>query len=143
MSESSHGLAARPGVVTFIGVVLWIQAVLAGVAAVAVFIYRGNEQFQAATGQSADALLGLAIAEVIVALLLAWVASSILRGSRGVRMLVGIVMGLRIASALWFMITHHQGGFLYSGIANIAIALFVLWALFGNERSDEWFEATG
>ncbi|MEX1280943.1 MAG: hypothetical protein AB1Z57_07580 [Acidimicrobiia bacterium] len=143
MSDSSHGLARRPGVVTFIGVILWIQAALAGVAAVAVFAFRNDADFQAATGQSADALLGLAIAEVIVALLLAWVASAIMRGSRGVRMLVGVVMGLRIASSLWFMITHHQGGFLYSGIANIAIALFVLWALFGNERSDEWFETTG
>lgn len=143
MSDSSTGLVRRPGVVTFIGVVLWISAVVAAVAAVVVFIYRGNEDFQAATGQSADALLGVAIAELIVFVLMAWVASSIMRGSRGVRMLVGVVMGIRIAASLWFMITHHQGGFLYAGIANIAIALFVLWALFANEKSEEWFEATG
>jgi hypothetical protein len=143
MSDSSSTLARRPGVVTFIGVILWIQAVLAGVAALVVFIYRGNEDFQTATGQSADALLGLAIGEVVIAVLLAWVASAIMRGSRGMRMAVGVVMGIRVAASLWFMITHHQGGFLYAGIANIAIALFVLWALFGNERSDEWFEATG
>lgn len=143
MSDSNQGLVRRPGVVTFIGVILWIQAALAAVAALVVFIYRGNEDFQAATGQSADALLGVAIAEVIVAVLLAWVASAILRGSKGMRMAVGIVMGLRVAASLWIMITHHQGGFLYSGLANIGIALFVLWALFANEKSEEWFEATG
>ncbi len=142
MSTTDHGMTRRPGVVTFIGVVIWIQAALAAVAGVAVLIYRGNADFQSATGQSADALLGLAIAEIVIAVLLAWVASAILRGSRGMRMTVGIIMGLRIAASLWFMITHHQGGFLYSGLANIAIALFVLWALFANDKSEEWFEAS-
>ena len=142
MSDSDHGMVSRPGVVTFIGVVLWIQAALAAVASVAVFIFRGNSDFQQATGQSADALLGLAIGEAIVAVLLAWVASGIMSGSKGMRMAVGIVMGIRIAASLWFMITHHQGGFLYAGLANIAIALFVLWALFAKEESEAWFQSS-
>lgn len=142
MTDSNHGMASRPGVVTFIGIILWIQAALAAVAAVAVLIYRGNEDFQQATGQSADALLGLAITEVIVAVLIAWAAFGIMSGSKGMRMAVGIVMGIRIAASLWFMITHHQGGFLYSGLANIAIALFVLWALFAKEESEAWFQSS-
>ena len=73
-------------VVTFIGVVIWIQAALAALAGIAVLVFRGTEDFQSATGQSADALLGLAIAEAVIAVLLAWVASAILRGSRGMRM---------------------------------------------------------
>ena len=140
MNDSDHGLVHRPGVVTFIGVVLWIQAVVAAVAATGVLLFRDNSDFQAGTGQSADALLGLAIAELVIAVILAWVASAILRGSRGMRTAVGVVMAFRIAVSMFFMITHHQGGFLYSGIINIAVAFFVLWALFGNEQSDDWFE---
>ena len=139
MSDSDHGLVHRPGVVTFIGIVLWIQAAVAAVAAVAVLLFRDDSDFQAGTGQSADALLGLAIAELAIAVVLAWVASAILRGSQGMRTAVGVVMAFRVALSLFFMITHHQGGFLYSGIVNIAVAFFVLWALFVNEQSDEWF----
>jgi hypothetical protein len=38
------------------------------------------------------------------------------------------------------MFTHHTGAFLFQGLLTIAIAIFVLWALY-NERSEEYFES--
>jgi hypothetical protein len=39
------------------------------------------------------------------------------------------------------MFSHHEGAFLYQGLITVAVALFVLWALF-NERSDAYYKAS-
>lgn len=129
----------RPGVVTLIGIVIYIQAAIAGVVAVMAFINRDDPHWQEQTGQGADALLGTAIGEAILALILVAVAMNLTSGKRGARALVAIVMGLRIAFAAWAMLAHHAGGVFGTATVTIAIALFVLWALYGNAASEEYF----
>jgi hypothetical protein len=136
----------RPGVVTFIGVILYIQAVLAAVAAIVAFAYK-TRLADAITNQSGvdfsgDNLIWLGIVEAITAVVLFLVASGIMRGSRGYRLFVAIVEGFRIASAFFYMLWHHDGPFLESGIVTILIGAFVLWALY-HEKADEYFESTG
>lgn len=131
----------RPGVVTLVGIVIYIQAILAGAVAVLAFINRNDAHWQEQTGQSADALLGVAIAEGIIALVLLAVAASIMSGSRGARALVAAVMMLRIGVAAWAMLAHHGGGVFGTSVITILIALFVLWALYGNTESDSYFES--
>ena len=128
--------------VTFIGVVIYIQAIIAGVVAVLAFINREDAHWQEQTGQNADALLGVAIAEAILALVLLAVAANLMRGSRGARGLVAFVMALRIGVAAWAMLAHHGGGVFGTSVITIVIALFVLWALYGNAESDEYFAST-
>ncbi len=132
----------RPGVVTLVGVVIYIQALLAGVVAVLAFLNRNDAHWQEQTGQNADALLATAIVEGIVALILVAVASSLMGGGRGARGLVAFVMVLRIGVAAWAMLSHHAGGVFGTSIITIAIALFVLWALYGNSESDAYFRST-
>lgn len=131
----------RPGVVSLVGIVIYIQAILAGAVAVLAFINRNDAHWQEQTGQSADALLGVAIAEGIIALVLLAVAASIMSGSRGARALVAAVMMLRIGVAAWAMLAHHGGGVFGTSVITILIALFVLWALYGNTESDSYFES--
>lgn len=136
----------RPGVVTFIGVILYIQAVLAAVAAVMAFAYktRLSDAITAQSGVdlSGDSIIGLGVIEAIVAVVLFFVAAGIMRGSRGYRLFVAIVEGLRMVTAFFYMLWHHDGPFLESGIFTLAIGAFVLWALY-HEKADEYFEATG
>lgn len=129
----------RPGVVTFIGIVMYIQAAIAAVIAVMAFINRDDPHWQDQTGQNADALLGLAIGEAIMAVILIAVAMNLLSGSRGARTLVAVVMGLRIAFATWAMLAHHGGGVFGTSAVTIVVALFVLWALYGHTVSEEYF----
>jgi hypothetical protein len=136
----------RPGIVTFIGVILYIQAFLAVVAGIVAIAYKtrlsDTLENQSGVSFSDSSLLGIGIVELIVAVLLFVVAGGIIRGSRGWRAFVGIVEGLRMASALFAMLYYHDSAFVESGIVTLLIGTFVLWALYGHEKSEEFFEST-
>ena len=136
----------RPGVVSFIGVVMYIQGFLAAVAAVAMLIWRDDVlDFLEKEGSplSDGAFTGTIIGEAIAAVLLIFVANGIMRGSKGMRLLVAIVQCFAMALAIYGLIAHHVGGYVYRGVFSLFLGLFVLWALYGNEESDRYFEAHG
>lgn len=132
----------RPGIVTLVGIVIYIQAMIAAIMAVLSFINRDDSHWQSQTGQSADALLAVAIGEAILALVLLSVASGIMRGGSGARTLVAIVMFVRVGFAVWAILSHHGGGIFGANMITIVVALFVLWALYGHAESDEYFRST-
>jgi hypothetical protein len=125
--------------VTFIGVVLYIQAFLSLVAGVAMVIYRDDSGVLEKVGSTSDEILGYGIAEIIAGAILLLVAASLMKGANWARWLVVIGVALRMGLALWAMYHHHGGAYLYQGLITIAIGVFVLWALFGNERAEEYF----
>lgn len=132
----------RPPVVTFIGMILYIQSFLAVVAALTLLIWRGDIlRFleQQNSPLTDGALTGTIIGEVLAAILLMFVASGIMRGSSGVRLFVAIVEGLSMALAMYILIVHHVGGYMYRGVFSLFVGVFVLWALYGNAESDEYF----
>ena len=128
----------RPGVVTFVGVLLYIQAFLAAVGAAAAF-------FVLATGEGSEAGLSdsdlwtAGIAEAIGFLILIWAASRLMGASRGARTFVAVIVGISGARVTWVMRTQHTGGGLWNGIIAAAANLFILWALYGNDASEEFF----
>lgn len=130
----------RPGVVTFIGIILFIQALVAAAFGIVAFIERNNKQWQLVTGQSDSDLIVFAIVELIFAVALALVASGVLSGAKWARLLVAIVAALRIFALSWWMISHHAGGVHTSAIVQIAVSVFVLWALYGHKESDAYYE---
>jgi hypothetical protein len=132
-------ISKRPAVVTFVGVLVWIQASVAAVSAVVAFWLRSDPDFQDRVGQSTDALVGFAIAEVFIAILLMVVASGLMSGTRSARAFVAVVMGLRVALAAWTMVTHHTGGLVVGAGMTILIAVLVLWALYGHAESEAYF----
>jgi hypothetical protein len=131
----------RPGVVTFVVILLWIQAISAAVAGIAAIVFRDNATVQDTVNQASGDLVVYGIIELAVGALVALVAVSLRGGSRGARNLVGVVQAIRVGVAVWAIVTHHAGGFLGTSIVTIALGTFILWALYGNERSDEFFEA--
>lgn len=136
----------RPGIVTFIGVILYIQAVLALVAGVVAIAYKtrlsDSLENQSGVTFSDTSILSLGIIELVVAVLLFLVASGLMRGSRGWRAFVAVVEAIRMASALFAMLYYHESAFVESGIVTLLIGAFVLWALYGHEKSEEFFEAS-
>lgn len=146
MNESIQPAVRRPGVVSFIGVIMYIQGLLAAVAAVAMLIWRDDVlDFLEDQGSplSDGAFTGTIIGEAIAAVLLIFVANGIMRGSKGMRLLVAIVQCISMAIAIYILIAHHVGGYVYRGVFSLFIGVFVLWALYGNEESDRYFEANG
>ncbi len=140
---SSTGVK-RPGIVTFIGVILYIQAFMALVAAVVSIAFSGRLDDVVVNGVelSKNAIIISGVWEAIMAVILFAVGAGIMRGSRGYRMFVAIVEGIRIASSIGFMLFHSGGSYVETGFVSILISMFVLWALY-HEKSDEFFESTG
>lgn len=146
MSTSTQVPTRRPGIVSFIGVVMYIQGFLAAVAAVAMLIWRNDVlDFLEKEGSpiSDSAFTGTIIGEAVVAVLLILVANGIMRGSNASRLLVAIVQGLSMAMAVYILIAHHVGGYVYRAVFSLFLGVFVLWALYGNEESDRFFETNG
>ena len=133
-------IVRRPGVVTFVGIVLYIKAALAAVVALALVIERNNDELLSAMGQTSDQIWYVVAGEVVAALLLLWVASAIMSGAKWSRLAVAIVLGLRLAFATYWMIAHIGGGMQWNAVLSAGIAIFVLWALYGNHESQEYFE---
>lgn len=130
----------RPGPVTFVGVALYIKAVIAVVAGIALIVERNNAELLRAAGQSSDFLVGTAIGEFIVAGLILIVASAIMSGRKWARLGVAVVVAIRIAAAVYWMIVHSSSGLEWHALLNVGIAIFVLWALYGNDESQTYFE---
>jgi hypothetical protein len=137
--SNSIEVVRRPGVVTFIGVIVVIQGVLAAVAGVVVLAFNSSDTIQAATNQTSSALVGAGIAELVVAALFLAVGFGVLRGNRASRFLVVLAQGIGMTLATWLLLTHHAGGYQTRSLITLLIGAFVIWALYGHAESDEWF----
>jgi hypothetical protein len=133
--------AKRPGVVTLVGIVVYINAALAAITAVAVFLNRDNGEWQSIYKATDSELLTLAIIEGLVAILLFAVGSGVLSGAKWARLAVAIVVGIRVAVLTWFMLTHlGNGAFTFGSVIALGLGLFVLWALYGKDESVAYYD---
>ena len=140
MSESVSMPTQRPGVVTFVGIVLYIQAAIAAIIGVALLFDREREALQELTGRESDFLISTAIVELIIAVLLFLVASALMSGAKWARLLVAIVVGIRLAVVGYWLVTHLGGAFNWNAVIYAGFGIFVLWALYGNDKSEAYFE---
>jgi hypothetical protein len=141
MTDSAMIQAKRPGVVTLVGIVVYINAAIAAITAVAVFLNRDNSEWQSIYKASDSDLLTLAIIEGLVAILLFAVASGVMSGVKWARLAVAIVVGIRVAVLTWFMLTHlGAGAFTFGTVIALALGLFVLWALYGKDESVAYYD---
>ncbi len=146
MDTSYQPAAPRPGVVTFIGVILYIQAFLSAVAAVSMIIWRDDilDYLERHGTELADgAFTASIVGEAVGAALLLMVAYGIMRGSSGTRLLVAVVQCFVMGLAVYGLIAHHVGGYVYRSVFTLFVGVFVLWALYANEESDRFFETNG
>lgn len=146
MDTSYTPSSSRPGVVSFIGIIMYIQSFLAAVAAISLLIWRNDVlDFLEKEGSpmSDGVFTGTIIGEAIAAVLLFVVANGIMRGSNGMRLFVAIVQCFVMGVAVYTLIAHHVGGYVYRSVFSLFIGVFVLWALYGNEESEKFFDANG
>ncbi len=135
---STSAAPDRPGVITLIGIIVWVQAMIAGVVSIASFVFRNDSDFQARVGQTSDELLTTAVLEGILAVVLVLVALGLMRGFAGVRTLVATVMVIRIGFGILTMISQ-TGGYVASAAVNVAVSFFVLWALYDHKDANAYF----
>ena len=138
--------ARRPGVVTFIAVIMYIQAALAVIAGVSLIIWRNDVLDwleQEGAPLSSGGLTGTIIAEFVAAALLFIAAAGLMRGSSGWRLVIAIVQGIAMALAVYTLVAHHVGGYVYRSVFTLFVGVFVLWALYGNDQSDRYFDENG
>ena len=131
----------RPGTVTFVGVLLAIGAVLNAAIGIALIVEKDVEALQDIFGVTdPNVMVTTGVVELIIAGLLALVAWAIFSGANWARWAVAVVIGIRVAVAGWWLITHLDGGIHWNAILSIAFGVFILWALFGNKESSDYFE---
>ena len=132
---------SRPSVVTLVGIVVFINAVIAAVNSIGIFLNRDDAAWHAAYNATESELLTLAVIEGVLALLLFAVGSAVMSGQKWGRLAVGIVVGLRVAALSWFMLTHlGNGAFTWATVIALGLGLFVLWALYGKDESIAYYE---
>ena len=145
-TNTAPSTTARPGVVTFIAVIMYIQAALAVIAGVSLIIWRNDVLDwleQEGAPLSSGGLTGTIIAEFIAAALLLIAASGLMRGSSGWRLVIAVVQGIAMALAVYTLIAHHVGGYVYRSVFTLFVGVFVLWALYGNDQSERFFDENG
>lgn len=131
-------MAQRPGVITFIGVIMLIQAALNIVAGVVMIALNSQQRIINVTNLTSGELITSGIIALVVGAIVGLVTLALLAGSRVARGLVAAVQILLVITATWHMFFNHTGAWLFSALLQIAIAVFVLWALY-NEKSDEYY----
>jgi hypothetical protein len=132
----------RPGVVTLVGILVLINAALAAIGAIATFFNRDDGRWQEIYGATSDELMIAAIVEAVLAVLLVLVGTGVLSGAKWARLAAAIVVGLRIIGLSWYMVSHlGEGAFAWNTMISLGIGLFVLWALYGNDESQRYYEA--
>ena len=131
-------MTQRPGVITFIGVIMLIQAVLNLVAGIVMIALNGQQRIIDETNLTSGELITSGVISLIVGAIVGLVTLALLGGSRVARGLVAAVQILLVISATFHMFFNHTGAWLFSGLLQIAIAVFVLWALY-NEKADEYY----
>lgn len=131
-------MTQRPGVITFIGVIMLIQAVLNLVAGIVMIALNGQQRIIDQTNLTSGELITSGVISLVVGAIVGLVTLALLGGSRVARGLVAAVQILLVISATFHMFFNHTGAWLFSGLLQIAIAVFVLWALY-NERSDAYY----
>ena len=133
----------RPAIVTFIAVIVYVQAFIAFIATVTLLIWRSDIlDYLAEEGSPVTdgTFTGMIIGEAILTVLLAAVASGLVRGSRGFRDFVAVVQGLSMGFAVWTIVIHPGDGYGIRALVSLCISVFVLWSLYGNERSAQFFD---
>lgn len=131
-------MSKRPIGVSVLVFLVWLQALLQIVAGIALIFVRDQSDVLSETSLSSDDLLVVAIAAIVIGLITALVASALGRGSNFARWLVAIVTALNLAGGI-YQLTAVHGKNEASGIVSIIVALLVLFILFGERGSREFF----
>ncbi len=89
---------------------------------------------------SESAITGTAIAMLVMGVVIGLLALGLRSGSKGVRLVIGVVMALRIGFSIYAVIA--LPGSRFEGVVTGIIALVVLYYLYADEDAKAFFEDT-
>ncbi len=140
MSYVTAARPHRPVGVTVLVILLWVQALIGIAGGVILVILHHNRSVIHNTHQSASALLAIGIVALVIGVVTALIAYALSRGSNFARWIVALISALELAAAIYTAIRVH-GDSRIGAIVNGAIALIILYILFGERGSQEYFRA--
>jgi len=131
----------RPVGVTILVVLLWIQAVLQVIGGAVVIFARNDVDVLNQADLSSGEMMALGIGVIIIGVITGLIASAVGRGSNFGRWVVAFFTGLSLIGGVieLFSISGHL---IASGLMSIVVALVVLYILFGERGSREFFEGS-
>ena len=133
--------------ITFIAVIMYVQAELATIAGTSMLVRRNDilewlEQEGAPLGDSA--FTGTIIGELVSAALLFFAVAGLMRGCNEWRLYVAVIQGIAMAFAAYTLFAHHtRGGVVYRSVFTLFIGAFALWVLCAKDESDRFFAENG
>lgn len=130
----------RPVGVTILMVLIWIEALIGIIGGIYLIIAHNNLDLRIELNRSADTILWYGIVTLVIGLITAWVASALGRGSEFARWLLALIAGLNLLSAIYSFIAL-DGVTRSSALVSGIVAVVVLYILFGERGSREFFEA--
>lgn len=139
---TSEGIR-RPGVVTLVVIYLWVVAISSLLVGIVLLIGSADDTTVEAANRTSTDLLVMGLVELVIGAVIVWVAMSLSRGAPGARTLVAVVAVIRIAVTVFSVAWYHTGGIVLAGALHILLPAFVLWALYGYDKSEAYFESTG
>jgi hypothetical protein len=128
----------RPFLLSLVTILMIIGGALQIIAGVVLIIFNGNDDLQADSGESGGTLVTLGLIALVFGVIHIWFAGLLRRGSRFARAVVLVFEVLQIIGAVWALIALHSQ-YRVNAIITIAIAVFVIWYLYGNQRSRAFF----
>lgn len=127
----------RPTSVTVAIVIGWISVLIDLIGGLSLLSFAGNDAVVDALGRDPATMRIMGITTLLAGVVLAVVVFMLGQGSSVARTLVKIVMGLRIALALYGLIALGTAQ-LAEYLTTIAVAAFALWLLW-NHSADRYF----
>jgi hypothetical protein len=128
----------RPGTVTLIMVLAIIAGILQIAGGIFVIIDRDDSRIRLDSASTPDELLWAGILAIIIGTIYILIAGALGRGSRGARLVFGILAVLKLAGGLYAMIAY-SGEQRASGVVSAVFSVIVLWLLYGTEKDREFF----
>lgn len=125
-------MAARPGSVTFVAVLTYINGILNVVGGVILLIAR--DQVAAPTDGGVAGVTTAAIVSILLGVIVVIVARGLLRGSSGARVVVTVVMIVDILNGVLLLFTNQVA----SGVVQILWSLLIVVLLF-TRRANGFF----
>ncbi len=128
----------RPFLLSIVTILMIISGVLQIVAGVVLIFWNGDSDLQIDSGESSGTLVTLGLVALLFGLIQIWFALLLRRGSRFARAVVLVFEVVQVVAAVWTLIALHSQ-YRVNAIITIAVSLFVIWYLYGNQRSREFF----
>lgn len=125
-------MAVRPGSVTFVAVLTYINGILNVIGGVILLITR--DQVAGSAGGGVAGITTAAIISILLGIIVIIVARGLLRGSPGARVVVTVVMIVDIVNGIILLFS----GQLVSGIVQILWSLLIIVLLF-TRRANGFF----